>query len=102
MGAGTFRIHSFGCRANQADGSAIARDLGAAGWLAGGQAVGMNGRNGHHGPVLPEPLGSSSEHWRQRYERIWQARFDRLEENLKNLQEKEKEDDASRQNDIPE
>ena len=38
MGAGTFRIHSFGCRANQADGSAIARDLAAAGWLPAGQA----------------------------------------------------------------
>ncbi len=38
MGAGTFRIHNFGCRANQADGSAIARDLAAAGWTPAEQA----------------------------------------------------------------
>ncbi len=38
MGAGTFRIHNFGCRANQADGSAIARDFAAAGWRPAEQA----------------------------------------------------------------
>jgi hypothetical protein len=61
----------------------------------------MNGRDGHHGPVWQGPLEKSSEHWRQRYERLWQARFDRLEAYLKQLQEKENDDDnAARQHDI--
>ncbi|MGH9535840.1 MAG: MiaB/RimO family radical SAM methylthiotransferase [Terriglobales bacterium] len=32
MGGDTFRVENFGCRANQADGAAIARGLAAAGW----------------------------------------------------------------------
>jgi len=43
----------------------------------------------------PEALKGVDE-WLERYRRLWEARFDRLEEYLRELQAKEKSDDGKR------
>lgn len=55
------------------------------------------GREAQWRPCKLEPQALKGvDEWLERYRRLWEARFDRLEEYLRELQAKEKSDDSKR------
>jgi len=55
------------------------------------------GREAQWRPCKLEPQALKNvDEWLERYRRLWEARFDRLEEYLRELQAKEKSDDRKR------